>query len=438
MKKKIKVLILAAGKGTRMRSDKPKVLHKLSGKSMLVHIIDNCILAGIKDINIVLGEKKDLIERSISKKNINIIYQRKQLGTADAIKAAKNTFKGFKGNILILYGDMPLIRKETIRKIINQTKTICFSLVSFMTDDPSGYGRVVIKKNNIEVIEDKNADYETKKIKTCYSGVLCGPSTLLFSALNKIKKDINSNEYLFTDIFKKINSMEIAIKNLQFSELELMGINDKIQLNKAESILQNRIKDMHIKNGVTILMPDTVYISCDVKIGKNVTIEPNVFLGQGVNIKANVLIKSNSHVEDTLISSNCQIGPLCRIRNNTKISNNVKIGNFVEIKNSFIGSYTKINHLAYIGDSEIGKNTNIGAGCITCNYDGVKKNKTIIGDNVFIGSNCSLIAPIKIDSNSFVAAGSAISNNIGKNDFSIARSKQQIIKNGRRKFLKVK
>ena len=216
-----------------------------------------------------------------------------------------------------------------------------------------------------------------------------------------------------------------------------MGINNRSQLSKADQILQGRIKSHHLKNGVTLISANTVYICSNVKIDKDVVIEPNVYLGNNVILKSNILIRSNSYIEDALINSFCEVGPICRIRKNTKIGKYVKIGNFVEIKNSSIGDKTKINHLAYIGDAEIGTNTNIGAGTITCNYDGTNKNKTIIGNNVFIGSNCSLIAPINIGNKSFIAAGSTISNNIAQNDFSIARAKQQIIKNGRKKFIKV-
>ena len=216
-----------------------------------------------------------------------------------------------------------------------------------------------------------------------------------------------------------------------------MGINDRKQLSYAEGLLQDRIKLYHLKNGVTLISPKSIYISSNAKIDKDVVLEPNVFLGNNVVLKANVRVKSNSYIEDAYINSFSEVGPTCRIRKNTKLGKNVKVGNFVEIKNSKIGNNTKINHLAYIGDTIIGTNSNIGAGTITCNYDGIKKNKTIIGDNVFIGSNCSLIAPIKIGNKAFIAAGSTISNNVDKNGFSIARAKQQIINNGRSKFFKV-
>ena len=306
-----------------------------------------------------------------------------------------------------------------------------------MSKNPKGYGRIINENSQIAVIEDKNASKEIKKINLCYSGVLCGPNKEIFKSLNKIKKDKNTGEYLFTNIFNYLHCVEKPINILTFPEDELLGVNNIKQLSHADKLLQKRIKLDHLKNGVTLLSPESIYIYFNAKIGKDVVIEPNVFLGKNVVLKSNVRIKSNSYIEDTYINSFCEVGPTCRIRSNTQLGKNVKIGNFVEIKNSKIGNNTKINHLSYIGDSIIGTNTNIGAGTITCNYDGRNKNKTIIGKNVFIGSNCSLIAPIKIGDKSFVAAGSTISNNVNKNDFSIARAKQQIIKGGRNRFLKV-
>ena len=437
MTNKTKILILAAGKGTRMKSKKAKVLHELSCVTMINHVINICYEAGIKDISIVLGHKKKEIENSLNDKNINILYQKQQNGTADAVKCAGNNYKGYKGKIMILYGDMPLIKKETIKKIIANTKKD-FSLVCFETKNPKGYGRVLNKDGFIKVVEEKNASKKIKAINLCYSGILCGPSDILFSTINKIKKNKKLSEYLFTDIFSLISNLNINLNILKFDEEELMGINNAIQLSIADNILQKRIKRYHLNNGVFIVLPDTVYIASDAKIGKDVTIEPNVFIGKNVIISNNVIIKSGSSIEASQIKENCEIGPICRLRNNTILNKNVKIGNFVEVKNSIIGNNSKVNHLSYIGDTKIGNKTNIGAGTITCNYDGIKKNKTIIGSNVFIGSNCSIIAPITINNNSFIAAGSTISNNVGKNDFSIARARQQIIKDGRRKFIKEK
>ena len=437
MNNEVIALILAAGKGKRMNSSKPKVLHEVACKPMLNHIIDACKSAGIKKISVVLGKKKEEI-KSVLPKGIEIVVQKEQLGTADAIKSSKPLFKKFKGKVLILYADMPLIRKETIKKIINNTKNNC-TMVAFESNYPKGYGRIIKEKNNnIQIVEEKNASLKIKKINLCYSGIICSPVKILFKALDKIKKDNKTREYLFTDVFKIFGDFKVNIKMIKHNEKELMGINNRIQLNEAEKFLQNKIKADFIKRGVRFLSPETVYIASDVKISSDVIIGPNVYIGRNVNIKSAVLIKNGCSIEDSIINKFSEIGPMSRLRDNTIIGQNVKIGNFVELKNTSVGNYSKINHLSYVGDTKIGIKSNIGAGTITCNYDGVKKNKTIIGNNVFIGSNCSLIAPIKIANSSFVAAGSTISNNVAENDFTIARTRQQIIKNGRKKFLKVK
>jgi bifunctional UDP-N-acetylglucosamine pyrophosphorylase/glucosamine-1-phosphate N-acetyltransferase len=437
MNDNIKVLILAAGNGTRMKSNKPKVLHEISGKPMINHIIDTCFDAGIKDISIVLGNKQELIKKFIPQ-NINIIYQKKQLGTANAIKSASKYLEKFKGKILILYGDMPLIRKETIKNIIRNTNSNA-SIISFVSSHPKGYGRVVIDQDkSVKVIEEKNATLIEKSIKLCYSGIICANSKKIFLALDEIEKDKNTKEYLFTDVFKILKKLNIPIKVIKGNEEELKGVNDRKQLIEVDNILQEKIKSAYMKKGVTILSPDTVYIAYGAKISSDVLIASNSFIGKNVSIKANVTIKHGCSIEDAIIENGCEIGPMSRIRKNTKIGRNTKIGNFVEVKNSIIGKNSKVNHLAYIGDAKIGNKTNIGAGTITCNYDGINKNKTFIGNNVFIGSNCSLIAPIKVDDSSFIAAGSTISKNVYKNDFSIARARQSIIKNASARFLKGK
>ncbi len=429
MKNNLSALILAAGLGKRMKSKKPKLLHEISCKPLISHVIDTCLSAGIKSIFVVLGNNKEDFVK-ILPSNVKVIYQKKQLGTADAIKSAKRVFAKFNGKLLILYGDMPLIKKETLKQIVKKTKNEV-SLISFEALNPKGYGRVVSNKNStLEVVEEKNASNLIKKINNCYSGVCCAPSKVLFSALDKIKKNSNTKEYLFTDIFDVFNSMKIPIKNLKFDQEQLVGINNKRQLVEADEILQERIKLFHLDRGVTILSPKTVYIASNAKISSDVVIGPNVFIGNNVKILSNTVIKHGCSIEDTTIKENSEVGPMSRLRNNTKI------GNFVEIKNSITGDETKISHLSYIGDSKIGKNSNIGAGTITCNFDCINKNKTFIGDNVFIGSNCSLIAPIRIKDNSFVAAGSSISKNVEKYDFSISRARQQIIKNGSKRFLK--
>jgi bifunctional UDP-N-acetylglucosamine pyrophosphorylase/glucosamine-1-phosphate N-acetyltransferase len=279
----------------------------------------------------------------------------------------------------------------------------------------------------------KNKD---KNIKLCYSGIFCGPTKVVYNLLSKVKKNKSHNEYLLTDIFKIANEENIPIPIIYTNENEVMGVNNMYQLALAEDCFQNKLRKKFMIKGVNIQNPQSVFFSFDTKIEPDVSIGPNNIFGKNVVIKRNVFIHGNNNIEETIINSSSKIGPFCRLRGGNKIGKGVKIGNFVEIKNSYIGDKAKINHLAYIGDTTIGKNSNIGAGTITCNYDGKTKHKTVIGKHVFIGSNCALVAPIKIKDNAFIAAGSTISKNVGADDFSIARAQQKIVKKGRKKFLK--
>ncbi len=434
MNKKISVIILAAGKGTRMKSKKPKVLHEIGNKPMIMHLIDKCNELKIKNISVITSSKNSDIKYLLPKRT-NIIVQKDQIGTANAILAAKKYFSTYNGNLLVLYSDVPLIKKDTLKKLIKSSLKNP-SLLYFQTKTPQNYGRVISENNLIrDIVEEKNANIDEKKIDQCNSGIFCCNASLMFDLIGKIKKDKKYDEYLLTNIFKISFKENLPFKKIKVPEKEVIGVNNKKQLADAEKIFQATQREKFFNKGVTFLSPKTTFLSYDTEIGMDTRIGANVYFGKGVKIESNVEISNNCNIAETTIHEGASLGPLCRIRNNSIICKNVKIGNFVEIKNSSIGMHSKVSHLSYIGDSSIGKRTNIGAGTITCNYDGKKKHRTIIGDNVFVGSNCSLIAPIKIGDNAFVAAGSTISKNVGKNDFSISRTAQKIIKNGRKKFI---
>ena len=296
MNDNIKVLILAAGNGTRMKSNKPKVLHEVSGKPMINHIIDTCFNADIKNVSIVLGNKQELIKQFIPDK-VNIIYQKKQLGTANAIKSASKYLENFNGKLLILYGDMPLIRKETIKSIVKNTKSNA-SIISFITDQPKGYGRVIINKDkSVKVIEEKNTILKEKAIKLCYSGIICASSKKIFLALKKIEKDKKSKEYLFTDIFQIFDKLNVPVKVLKGSEAEFKGVNNRKQLIEVDKILQDKLKSSFMHKGVTILSPDTVYITYGAKIGSDVLISPNSFIGKNVKYKKIIEVEAKKKKE---------------------------------------------------------------------------------------------------------------------------------------------
>ncbi len=310
-------------------------------------------------------------------------------------------------------------------------------MLSFSAKDPKGYGRVKFQNKKVtEVIEEKDLNSEESRINICYSGIFSGKINAIFNLMEKIKKNKIHNEFLLTDLFYLASREKNPASLVLASELEVIGVNNFYQLSLAEEHFQNKMRKKFLLKGVLMKDPRSVFFSHDTKIAANVKIDSNNNFGEGVVIKSLVHINTNNNIEYTIIKEGTKIGPFSRLRNNVILGKKVKIGNFVEVKNSKIGDGTKISHLTYIGDAIIGSNTNIGAGTITCNYDGKNKNQTIIGDNVFIGSNCSLIAPIEIGNQSFIAAGSAISDNVEIKDFSIARAKQKIIKDGSKKFLK--
>ena len=423
---KVVSIILAAGESKRIKSAKSKIFHKIADQSLISYVYATARNISSKNV-IIVCNKKNI--NQISKKFVHAktVLQKKLKGTADAVLCTKNILPKNK-DVLILFGDTPLIQSRSIRRLIktyNRSQSVGCLLI-FKAKNPFGYGRVEIKDNIIiKITEEFQANRDIKKINLCNSGTLICKQKFLFNNLKKITNKNIKKEKFITDIF------EIAYKSnkpFRFSicnEKELNGINTREDLINMDLSVQNEIKQKLIKKGVTILQPETVRVSYDTKIAKDCTIEPFVVIKKGVTIRNNVTIKSHSVIEKCIIGNDSIIGPSARIRPFSKIGNKVKIGNFVEIKNSTIKDSTSISHLSYIGDSNIGKNVNIGAGTITCNYDGKKKNKTIIKDNVFVGSNSSLIAPLKIGSNSTIGAGSVITKNVPPNTLAIERSVQK-------------
>ena len=401
------VLILAAGKGTRMNSNLPKVLHELNGKTMLQHVLDQSKSLNPKKIFILINKSMKFITRFF--KNENFLIQDPQFGTAHAVSVFLKKV-GIKKNekLLVLYGDNPLIEKKDIDLMYKKVKKNNLVLLGFKKNNNKSYGIIVSKNNKVdEIVEFKEANYKQRKINICNSGIMA----LDHKSLNLVKKINNKNkkkEYYLTDIVKISNESRLKI-NLVLSkdEKNAVGVNDQIELLEAEKIMQDRLRKKFIKNGVKFTDSNTVYLSSDTKIGKNVKIEPFVVIGKNVRIGNNVTIKSFSHIEETVIK------------------NKVKVGNFVEIKKSKIGSGSKVNHLSYIGDSFLGKKVNIGAGTITCNYDGKNKHKTVIKDGAFIGSNTALIAPVTIGKNTIVGAGSSISKNVKDGCLALTRADQK-------------
>ena len=426
--KKITTVILAAGNSSRFKHSKSKIFQDLSGSSVIEHVYKIAEKISKSEV-IFVCNKKNIKDLKNNFPKAKFVIQHKQRGTADAISNVKNLLKNF--NLLILFADAPLISLESIKKLIKnfyKNKSVG-SMIAFKTKNPYGYGRVIINGNYVDaVVEELNASLKEKEIRLCNSGVMLCNSKLLFENIHKISnKNIKKEKYL-PDIFSIFNKINKSFTYILGSEEEMLGINTIKNLIDLDIIFQRRIKNNIIEKGVIILQPDTVRVSCDTKIKKGSIIEPHVIIKPGVLIKENVIIKSHTVLEKCIIGKNSLIGPSARIRPISKIGVNVKIGNYVEIKNSNIGDNTSISHLSYIGDSIVGKNVNIGAGTITCNYNGKKKNKTFIENDVFIGSNTSLIAPLKIGARSTIGAGSVINLNIPKNHLAIERSEVKIFR----------
>ena len=426
--KKIVTVILAAGKSSRFKHSKSKIFQNLSGLPIIDHVYEVAKFASNKNIVFVCN-KNNINELKKKFLNAKFVLQTKQSGTADAIIKAKKYLKNT--NVLILFADVPLLSTLIIKKLIKNfyKNNSIGSMVAFESKKPYGYGRVVHEKQYVlNVIEELHANPEEKKIKLCNSGIMICDSDLLFKNINKIKNNNIKKERYLPDIFSFFYKLNIKFSYIIALEEEMLGINTIQNLIDADNILQKRIKKKLIEGGVIIQEPNNTRISFDTKIKKGSIIEPFVVIKSGVIIKENVHIKSHTVLEKSVIGANSSIGPGARIRPNTKIDSNVKIGNYVEIKNSNIGSNTSISHLSYIGDSDLGKNVNIGAGTITCNYNGKKKFKTIIQNNVFIGSNSSLVAPLKIGQNSTIGAGSVITKNIPSYHLAIERSDTKILR----------
>ena len=466
----LEVIILAAGKGTRMHSDLPKVLHKVAGEPLLSHVIDGANELSPDTVHVVVGHEAELVQETIAKENISWCLQKEQLGTGHAVQQAIHKIDD-KQDILILYGDVPLIKKETLQKLINNLSNKQLVLLSAILEDPSGYGRIIRKnstntysqgevqknsnneksENNVlAIVEQKDADTATLNIKEINSGILAARAGDLKNWLANITNNNAQQEYYLTDCIalavQKGRNVEAIVCD---NEEEILGVNNKQHLALVERIFQKRIAEQLMVDGVTIIDPSRIDVRGHLSTGRDVEIDVNsVFvgenkLGDGVSVGANAVIinsqieagtkiHANCHIENAKIGSHCELGPFARIRPDTVLAEDVKVGNFVEIKKAYVNTGSKINHLSYIGDSELGKDVNIGAGTITCNYDGANKHQTIIGDNVFVGSDTQFIAPVMIGDGATIGAGSTITKDSPDNKLTLTRAKQITIDNWQR------
>ncbi len=418
----LSIVVLAAGKGTRMGSKNPKVFHNVGNYPMIYHVLKTAKSLIPKNLVIVVSSSLNQYLDDIKQKfkNIDFAIQAKQLGTGDAIKSALKISKFVETDVtLILYGDTPLISKQTLKNsLLNFQKKkmdLCILSMRPRTNENS-YGKLKIENGKLKkIIESSESTLDDKKIQLCNSGIMIIKTDLLKKNLGKIKSNNSKREFFLTDIVEIMSKSNFSVDHIECNYVETLGINDKVDLSKVEFEFQNIFRRKVLAQGVSLIDPKTIYFSFDTKIGTDSIIYPNVFFGPGVTIGKNVIIKSFSHIENAEIYNDSSIGPFARIRDHTKINKDVKIGNFVEIKKSTIKDGVKISHLSYVGDAMIGENTNIGAGTITCNFDGVRKNKTFIGPNCLVGSNSSLIAPLKVEKNSIIGAGTVVNKDISNN-----------------------
>lgn len=424
-------IILAAGLGTRMKSSKPKVLHEIAGLSMLETLV-NTLRNDTNFDKIVIVTGDDTPEITDTIKDFPIAIQKERLGTAHAVLAAKEHFKNFDGNIFVFFGDTPLITSKTIKKVQNimeENQELAATFLGFIPQDTAKYGRFITNSDSLEaIVEHADATEEQRKINLCNSGVAAINGTNALTLLEQVSNNNSKGEYYLTDIVAIAKQSELKCSYAIGDEEEFLGINSKLELAKAEEIIQNQLRKQAMENGVTLIDPTTTFFSYDTKIGKDVVIEPNVFFGKGVTIGNNVRIKAFSHIEGATITGNSDIGPFARLRPGAEIQEAARIGNFVEVKKSTIEKGAKVNHLTYIGDARVGEDANIGAGTITCNYDGYNKSHTDIGKNAFIGSNSALVAPVKIGDGAIIGAGSTITSEVEKDTLSVTRAKNRNIK----------
>ncbi len=404
-------IVMAAGKGTRMKSKKSKLVHQIYGKELVKRAVENARKAGIDDVIAVVGYQKEQIQAVLGD-TVKYAIQEEMLGTGHAVMQAKKYLEGKEGKVVILSGDVPILRPTTIKALIEKSieRKEYATLLTAIYDNPSGYGRIIRDEGgNVKaIVEHKDATEMQKEIKEINAGIYCFDIKELLNALDSITSDNAQGEYYLTDVIKIMNDKGLKTGAVIVEDnTEILGVNDKIQLELLTRVLRLRINSEHMRNGVTIEDINTTYIYDDVEIGADTVIHPNTTIKSGVKI-----------------GEDCEIGPNAYIREGCDLANKVKIGSFVEIKKAKIAEGTKVPHLSYMGDCEIGAKTNIGCGTITCNYDGFNKSKTIIGDNSFIGSNTNLVAPVTLGNDTFVAAGSTITDDVPDYALAIARQRQ--------------
>jgi bifunctional UDP-N-acetylglucosamine pyrophosphorylase/glucosamine-1-phosphate N-acetyltransferase len=436
---KLAVVILAAGKGVRMASRRPKVLHEVAGKAMLHHVLDAVAPLAPGRIVVVVGPDMDAVAEAA--RPHRTVVQEPPLGTGHAVLAARAALEGFHGEggagrVLVLFGDTPLVTTGTLARMIEAAESAeapALVALGFRSAEPGAYGRMLLDPADgrlLSIVEAADAGPDELAVNLCNGGVMLGRGPDLFALLDRVGNDNAKGEYYLTEIYALAGQDGLGARVIETEEEEILGVNARDELAVAEAVMQRRLRDRALAGGATLLDPMTVWFSHDTRLGPDVTVEPGVFFGPGVSVGEGAVIRAFSHLEGADIAPAAVVGPFARLRPGARLDEGARVGNFVEVKNAVLGPGAKANHLTYLGDATVGAGANIGAGTITCNYDGFAKHRTEIGEGVFVGSNAALVAPVTIGAGAMVGAGSTITGDVAPDALAIARADQRLVQDG--------
>jgi bifunctional UDP-N-acetylglucosamine pyrophosphorylase/glucosamine-1-phosphate N-acetyltransferase len=430
MPRPLAAVILAAGKGTRMKSDLHKVLHPIAGRPMIEHLLETVETLGAERILLVVGDRREQLESALAARGVEFAVQEPQLGTAHAVQQAESALAGFEGDVLILSGDVPFVRTETMAAMLaalRSDEAPAVVALGFQPPDAAAYGRIILDEKGaiLRIVEHKDANEQERACGLCNANLFAVSAADLWPILARVRNDNAQGEYYLPDLVNIAVSDGRGAVALDADPNEVIGPNSRSEFAMAELAWQDRRRREAMDAGATLIAPETVWFSHDTLLGRDVTVEPNVFFGPGVTIADGVRIRAFSHVEGATIASAAEIGPFARLRPGTEIGEKARIGNFVETKKARLGKGAKANHLSYIGDADVGAGANVGAGTITCNYDGYFKYGTTIGEGAFIGSNTALVAPVNVGAGAIVAAGSVVTRDVEEDALALARGKQE-------------
>ena len=433
------VIVLAAGQGTRMRSDTHKVLHPIAGRPLLLHLLDRVDALGANRRVVVVGKGRDQVEQALNGRDVTVAHQAEQKGTAHAVQQAQAALEGYGGAVLILYGDTPFVDAGTLGRMLERLDGGDGPGVVVMASrpaDPGHYGRIILGQGDriAKMVEYRDATDEERAVTLCNSGMMAVRSSDLFRWLAKVGNDNAAGEYYLPDVVNIAASEGREAVVIEGDPYETAGVNSRAELAHLELEWQRRRREEALEQGATLIDPESVWFAYDTKLGRDVTVEPHVVFGPGVEVATGATIKAFSHIEGAIIGERANIGPFARIRPGTTLGQRSKVGNFVELKKAEVAAGAKVNHLSYVGDSEVGEGANIGAGTITCNYDGFAKYRTVIGAGAFIGSNTALVAPVTIGAGAVVGAGSVITEDVEADSLALERSEQKGVAGWAKRF----